>query len=95
MESNYYSGWRTSNSFRKRRRYASPDLYDIKYVDGVQVNTYQFEDKDRTCSLCARTELVGLFYCQYQAKTHDFKAEREEYINQHSVCTVCANRIGL
>ncbi len=93
MEKNYYTGWRTSNSFRKRKQYTSPDLYDIKYIDGKQLNTYQFEDKGRTCNLCSRTDLVGLFYCQYPAKTHNYKIEREEYINNQSICTMCANRV--
>ena len=93
MEKNYYKGKNAKNQFRKRKEYANPDLYDIKYIEGEQINTYQFEDIQRKCNLCNRRRLSGLFYCQYPARIHDRKIEREQYIRKHSICTLCANRV--
>ena len=92
------TGWRRSASnkvFRKRKSYATPDLYDIHYINDEQINTHQFEDIQRTCNLCLRRKLTGLFYCQYPARIEPMKVEREEYIKKHSVCALCANRMGI
>ena len=92
------TGWRKSASnkvFRKRKMYASPDLYDIHYINEEQINTYQFEDIQRTCNLCLRRKLTGLFYCQFPARLAPMKVEREEYIKKQSVCALCANRMGI
>ena len=95
MEKNYYKGWQAKNTFKRRKEYANPELYDIKYVDGEQINTYQFEDIQRKCNLCNRRRLSGLFYCQYPARVHEDKLEREQYVRKNSVCTLCANRMGI
>ena len=92
------TGWKISDSkkaFRRRKMYATPDLYDIQYINGEQINTYQFEDIQRTCNLCRRRRLVCLFYCQYPARIEPMKVEREEYIKKQSVCALCANRMGI
>ena len=89
------TGWRRVNQFRKRTTYSTPDLYDIKYIDGEQLNTYQFEDIKRTCNLCRRDKLTGLFYCQIPAKIAPMKTAREEFIINQSVCILCANRMGI
>ena len=89
------TGWRRVNQFRKRITYSNPDLYDIKYVDGEQLNTYQFEDIERSCNLCRRDKLTGLFYCQIPANIAPMKTVREQYITDESVCILCANRMGI
>ena len=87
--------YQSENRFKKRVEYANPDLYDIHYIDGEQINTYQFEDVQRKCNLCNRRKLAGLFYCQYPAHLHSYKLERERYIKHNSVCVLCANRMGI
>lgn len=89
------TGWRTINRFKKRMTYSTPDLYDIKYIDGEQLNTYQFEDVERSCNLCNRVMLTGLFYCQIPASIAPLETVREQYIADESVCILCANRLGI